>query len=227
MNELVLLLGAKGGVGTTAVVVSEARRSPSGTCVTVDLDLVHGDLAHRLGVAVTTTIADLAPVCRDHVTPSHLAAITYRDAAGVGVVPSPARAELSELVTPAAVTALLTAMLATSRVLVDAGSRVDATILAAMRLATTIVLVARPDDVCHTQLVHLHDLIRRAGVTCDVRLCLPRSRARRAAAMAMSLGVALWEPANARSIFGGAGGRFRAVSRRVPAAGPQVVSRHG
>jgi MinD-like ATPase involved in chromosome partitioning or flagellar assembly len=192
-----VLLGLKGGVGTTrlAVRVAQAARNAARTCVAVDLDRWHGNLALELGVDVATSIADLRAVQSvdapatdaDDMRPvdvGALAAVTYHAPGGCSVIASPADPELAELVDADLVASLVSTLAAHHDVVIDAGSKVDECVLRACQLAWRIVLVGRDTPACRRSALTLTDLLVRAGVAGTVQLALPREplRAQRVAA---------------------------------------------
>lgn len=187
--SVIVFLGLKGGAGTTGAAMRALQQH--GAQGAVDLDLVHGDLAPRLGVCGSTSIADLAALAAGDVTTEHLDAVSYPVPGGAVVVPSPATPELAEIVTPAHVERVLDMLAARGSVVVDAGSRIDVAVLAACRRATRIVLVARADAACARQCGVVRDLLARAGAGALVEASLPGVPRRRAERWASDVSVAV------------------------------------
>lgn len=191
MNGVTVFLGLKGGVGTTAAVVRQVRaaRAP---LVAVDLDLAHGDLAQRLGVETSSTIADLCILEDGELDTLQIGAVRYPvPRSPASVVPSPSSPELAEVLTSGRVAEVLQILSGQAAVIVDGGSRIDVPVLHSCLLADRVVLVARSDSSCLRMAALVGDLLDRAGARAP-RFLLVRGRRRAASAFAAEIALPQW-----------------------------------
>lgn len=147
--KVVLVAGAKGGVGTTTVVthlaLDVARTVPSLEVCLVDLDLEKGDITGIVEVRHRIGIADLAKVA-DDLSPGTVADAVTRHESGVDMLLAPPDIRDVEAVTPRALRQVMAALRRQyDLVLVDAGSHVTPVQATALELADEIVMVVTPD----------------------------------------------------------------------------------
>ena len=186
-----VFIGMCGGVGTTDTALDHARRSRA---TIVDMDLVHGAVAHRCGVAASRTIADLASLADSDLTADQVAALVY-DTPDLRIIASPGSPELAEIVPASLVGHLLELLVMRGTVVVDGGSRIDTCVLAAMRAAGEVVLIARADAFCARQVRATVQLLERAGVSgCPILVRVPQSSRRTELSFAAGVGLAVHQP---------------------------------
>ncbi|MGL5859253.1 MAG: AAA family ATPase [Angustibacter sp.] len=146
-GQVLVVVGAKGGVGATVVACLLARAAvlPGRRVCLVDLDLRAGDVGHYAGVAARRSMADLAPVA------PFLDGRTVREVAvdhpdGVSVIVAPTEVERAEEVTGEVVRLVLTHLRTQfDLIVVDGGSRLDDPSAMALELADDVLLVASAD----------------------------------------------------------------------------------
>lgn len=161
--QLVALLGAKGGCGTTTVTANLAANLPhgSGVCA-IDMDHGKGDLAAMLDLRPTTAVPQL--LTRD-CDPTLLRGCAVDHPAGFEVLGQPQ--DMSQLVrpTPSEVGRLLEVTRDTwGLVLLDCGSRVDDAVLAALREADHVAIVTTTDVLAARDTVRVRALLSRMGI---------------------------------------------------------------
>lgn len=147
--RVVLLTGAKGGVGTTTVVthlaLDVARTVPSLDVCLVDLDLEKGDIPGIVEVRHRIGLSDLAKVA-DDLSPGTVADAMTRHESGVDLLLAPPDIRDVEAVTPRALRQVVAALRRQyDLVLVDAGAHVTPVQATAIELADEIVMVVTPD----------------------------------------------------------------------------------
>lgn len=206
-----VFLGVCGGAGTTTAALDHARRLRA---TVVDMDLVHGSVAYRCGVSARRTIADLASLGDGDLTPGQVAALVY-DVAGIRLVASPASPELAEIV-PARLTRQLVELLAVrGAVVVDGGSRLDTCVLAALRAADDVVLVARADAFSAERVRTTVRLCERAGLShCPIQVRVPGANRRTESSFAAGVGLTVHDPEHGQRAFGIRVPRFALARRR-------------
>ncbi len=148
-GSLIVLTGAKGGVGTTTIATHLALAGvaddPRRRVCLVDLDLSKGDVPVYLETQHRRTIVDLAPVA-DDLTPRALADAMVTHASGLHVLLAPANGELGEQLTGPQVSAILTALRQQHDVVVvDAGAVLTECSAAAVEQADEVLVVTTPD----------------------------------------------------------------------------------
>lgn len=148
-GSLIVLTGAKGGVGTTTIAAHLALASvaddPRRRVCLVDLDLSKGDVPVYLETQHRRTIVDLAPVAYD-LTPRALSDAMVTHASGLHVLLAPLNGELGEQLTGPQVSAILTALRQQHDVvIVDAGAVLTDCSAAAVEQADEVLVVTTPD----------------------------------------------------------------------------------
>jgi pilus assembly protein CpaE len=148
-GRMIVLAGAKGGVGTSTVATHLAHdfvRSTVGKSVClVDLDLEKGDLGNLLGVSHRLDISDLAKVA-DDLGPQTVSSALHRDASGLAVLLAPSRIEDVGVVQDREARLILGAVRRHfDLVVVDAGAHVTPVSAAAVEIADEVVLVTNPE----------------------------------------------------------------------------------
>jgi pilus assembly protein CpaE len=146
---LIVLAGAKGGVGTTTIAthlaLASARDDASRRVCLVDLDVAKGDVPLYLDAQHRRTILDLAPVAHD-LTPRAIADAVYQHPSGLNVLMAPAEGELAERLTGSQVSTILSGLRQRHDVvIVDAGAVISEASAAAIELADEMYVVTMPD----------------------------------------------------------------------------------
>jgi pilus assembly protein CpaE len=149
VGSLVVLTGAKGGVGTTTIATHLALASvlddPRRRVCLVDLDLTKGDVPVYLETQHRRTIVDLAPLAYD-LTPRALSDAMVTHSSGLHVLLAPANGELGEQLTGPQVSAILTALRQQHDVVVvDAGAVLTDCSATAVEQADEVLVVTTPD----------------------------------------------------------------------------------
>lgn len=109
LGQIVTLFSLKGGVGTTAVAVNLAlllKRITGQGVLIVDLSTERGAVTVHLNLAPKLTLADL-PTDPQLIDQDSLHTIIAHHSSGVDVLPAPPSPQTAELVTPAAIAAVL------------------------------------------------------------------------------------------------------------------------
>lgn len=147
--SIVVLAGAKGGVGTTTLAVHTGvdvvREVPGHRVVLVDLDLEKGDVSSLLEVSWRSSVADLAKVADDLSVQTVLDAVVAHEC-GLHLLLTPKDVRDVEYVTPVAVRRILAALRQHyDLVLVDVGSHITPVQAAAVEIADEVLVIATPD----------------------------------------------------------------------------------
>lgn len=148
-GSLVVLTGAKGGVGTTTIAthlaLASAMDDPRRRVCLVDLDLTKGDVPVYLETQHRRTIVDLAPLAYD-LTPRTLMDAMVTHASGLHVLLAPGQGELGEQLSGPQVSAILAALRQQHDVVVvDAGAVLTDCAAAAVEQADEVLVVTTPD----------------------------------------------------------------------------------
>lgn len=148
-GQLVVVAGAKGGVGTTTIATHLAHdavtRVPGRSVCLVDLDLEKGDVANFLGIEHRLDISDLAKVA-DDLSAQTVTSAVHRDASGLSTLLSPARLEDVGSVGERETVLILAALRRQfDLVIADVGTHVSPVSAAAAETASQVLLVATPD----------------------------------------------------------------------------------
>ncbi|MGN6301120.1 MAG: AAA family ATPase, partial [Angustibacter sp.] len=146
---LVVLAGAKGGVGTTTIAthlaLASAADDPTRRVCLVDLDVSKGDVPLYLDAQHRRTILDLAPVAHD-LTPRAIADALYQHPSGLSLLMAPDQGEYAERLTGTQVATILAGLRQRHDVVVvDAGAVVTEASAAAVELADEVYVVTTPD----------------------------------------------------------------------------------
>lgn len=146
---LIVLAGAKGGVGTTTLAthlaLASAKDDPTRRVCLVDLDVVKGDVPLYLDAQHRRTILDLAPVAHD-LTPRAIADALYQHPSGLSLLLAPDQGEYAERLSGQQVSTILAGLRHRHDVVVvDAGAVVNEASAAAVELADEVYVVTTPD----------------------------------------------------------------------------------
>ncbi|HEV2814125.1 MAG TPA: TadE/TadG family type IV pilus assembly protein [Solirubrobacteraceae bacterium] len=178
-GRIVVVAGAKGGVGTSTIALhlaltAVAARPDRPVCL-VDLDLQAGDLSALLDIPPRRSIVDLAEVAHE-LSYRHLSDTVYGHGSGLSVLPAPHEGERAEEVTIEAARNVLGALRTRhDLVVVDAGAYVYEATGAAYELADRMIVVATPDGPALRGARRLLELWERLEVTPgDTRLLVNR-----------------------------------------------------
>lgn len=146
---LIVLAGAKGGVGTTTLAthlaLASAKDDPTRRVCLVDLDVVKGDVPLYLDAQHRRTILDLAPVAHD-LSPRAIADALYQHPTGLSLLLAPDQGEYAERLTGQQVSTILAGLRHRHDiVVVDAGAVVNEASAAAVEMADEVYVVTTPD----------------------------------------------------------------------------------
>ncbi len=141
-GRLLLVAGAKGGVGTTTLAVHLAlacASAPQRRVCLVDLDLQTGDVGTLLNITHRRSIVDL--VVAEEVSGRALDETLFAHASGVRVLLSPAEGERAEEVTATEARRVLTALRTRyDLVIVDGGSQTSDASASAVEMADEVLV---------------------------------------------------------------------------------------
>ena len=148
-GHLVVIAGAKGGVGTTTIATHLAydavTRVPGRSVCLVDLDLEKGDVGNFLGIEHRLDISDLAKVA-DDLSAQTVTSAVHRGESGLITLLSPSRLEDIGSVGERETVLILAALRRQfDLVIADVGTHVTPVSAAAVETATQVLLVATPD----------------------------------------------------------------------------------
>ncbi|GIW20254.1 MAG: hypothetical protein KatS3mg065_0550 [Chloroflexota bacterium] len=148
-QRTIVVFSPKGGVGTTTIAtniaVAAATKTPDRVCL-IDLVLQFGQVATHLNLEPRQTIADLVRDEQALSEPELLRTYALRHDSGCHVLAAPLVPDLADGVTAEHVRRLLGTALGTyDRLVVDAGSRLDERVLAALEVASGVVLPISPE----------------------------------------------------------------------------------
>jgi pilus assembly protein CpaE len=148
-GTMVVLAGAKGGVGTTTLAVHLAlaaqAASPRRSVCLVDLDLQAGDVRSLLDLTHRRSIADLIDVA-DDITARQLDDSLYLHPSGMRILLPPRDGEQAEDVSGHVARRILGAIRSRfDTVIVDAGTIVTEASAVATEMAAQVVVVTTPD----------------------------------------------------------------------------------
>ncbi len=147
-GRLIVLAGAKGGVGTTTLAIHLAllaARTEGGRVCLVDLDLQAGDVAAMFDLTSERGVVDLAEAAED-LSPRAIADACFVHPTGLRLLLAPLEGERGEEVRRSAARSMLGAL--RSRfdvVVVDAGATMTVASAEAVNLADVALVVVTPD----------------------------------------------------------------------------------
>ena len=146
-GELLVLFGAKGGIGKTTLAVNLAVALGNQTnqkVAVVDLDLQMGDVALMMNILPDRSIAD-AIVSGERLGPDLIQSLVYEDKSGVRVLPSPRRPDEIPPPTPGQIDRVLETLSRTyDYVVADTSPTLSDVNLAVLERATLILLITSP-----------------------------------------------------------------------------------
>ncbi|WP_053227213.1 TadE/TadG family type IV pilus assembly protein [Solirubrobacter soli] len=184
-GQLVVVAGAKGGVGTTTVALhlgmAAARMAPGRPVCLVDFDLQKGDFRSLLDTPHRRSVVDLVVVSNE-ISVRHLQETLYTHKDGFRLLLAPEEGEKAEDVDATVARNVLSAVKARHALtVVDIGAvATEATAIAA-ELAGQVLVVTTPDVVALRGVRRMRELWKRLGVREDedVRIVLNRTSRRR------------------------------------------------
>jgi pilus assembly protein CpaE len=184
-GQLVVVAGAKGGVGTTTVALhlgmAAARMAPGRPVCLVDFDLQKGDFRSLLDTPHRRSVVDLVVVSSE-ISVRHLQETLYTHKDGFRLLLAPEEGEKAEDVDATVARNVLSAVKARHALtVVDIGAvATEATAIAA-ELAGQVLVVTTPDVVALRGVRRMRSLWQRLGVREDedVRIVLNRTSRRR------------------------------------------------
>jgi pilus assembly protein CpaE len=143
-GEIVVIFGAKGGIGKTTLAVNLAaaiQRETKARVALVDLDMQMGDVALMLNVTPERTIADAAANA-ERLEPDFVQSLVFNDASGVHVLSSVTRPEESADITSDQIGKVLDALVRTfDYVITDTSPTLNDVNIAAIERATVTLLL--------------------------------------------------------------------------------------
>ncbi|MFC6708030.1 AAA family ATPase [Flexivirga alba] len=147
--RVICFTGSKGGVGTstvaTHIALDVAREVPNFRVALLDLDLEKGDVSSLIDVRYRSSIADVARVSNDLNVRTIADAVVPHDS-GLHLLLTPHQVQDVEFITPQSVRIIIaTLRQAYDLVIIDGGSHVTPTQVAAVELADEVVIVTTPD----------------------------------------------------------------------------------
>lgn len=147
--RVICFAGSKGGVGTstvaTHIALDVAREVPNFRVALLDLDLEKGDVSSLIDVRYRSSIADVARVSDDLNVRTIADAVVPHDS-GLHLLLTPHQVQEVEFITPQSVRVIIaTLRQAYDLVIIDGGSHVTPTQVAAVELADEVVMVTTPD----------------------------------------------------------------------------------
>jgi pilus assembly protein CpaE len=147
-GEVLVLFGAKGGIGKTTIAVNLAAAIANETkqrVALVDMDVQMGDVALLLSVVPERSVVDAA-VNADRLAPDFLSSLLYTDRSGVRVLPAPATPEDSADLTAVQIGQIIEALSRTfDYVVVDTSPVLNDINLTILEKATLILLMTTPE----------------------------------------------------------------------------------
>jgi pilus assembly protein CpaE len=167
-GPLVAVAGAKGGVGTTTVVLQLAmaavRAAPGRPVCVVDFDLQKGDFRSYLDAPYRRSVVDLVDVAQE-LSVRHLQETLYTHKDGFRVLLSPDEGERAEEVGPIVARNVLTAVKARHALtLVDLGANVSEASAVGADVANRLIVVTTPDVVALRGVRRMRELWKRVQV---------------------------------------------------------------
>ncbi|GAA4725253.1 hypothetical protein GCM10023216_14460 [Isoptericola chiayiensis] len=144
-GEVLVVAGAKGGVGTSTLALLLAQATAQRQTVTaVDFDLGAGDLAGFAGVSTRRSVVDLAEVSGE-ITGRMLRETSYELTGGVRLLPAPTDGERGEEMSGPAARAIVGGLRYESDLaVVDVGSHLDDATASVLEFADRALLVVNP-----------------------------------------------------------------------------------
>ncbi len=147
-GDVIVLFGAKGGIGKTTLAVNLATAIAQTTkqkVALVDLDLQLGDVALMLSISPQRSVID-AVASGERLTPDLLQSLVIPDSSGVQVLPAPRTPEETGSITAADIRRVLEALSHSyDYVVVDTTPALSELNLVALELATLTLLVTAPE----------------------------------------------------------------------------------
>jgi len=179
-GTVVGLLGAKGGVGATAVTcqLASALQEVGSQCTIVDLNLVHGDVALYHDLSPSFTLADLERE-EGEIDRTYVQSLITLHTSGVGVVAAPPFPDQARRISPARLQRALALLRDFNHfTLLDLARDWGDVTAAAIEMVDHIILVTQRDvpTLAHTKL-HLGHLERLAIPRAAIHLVANRDAA--------------------------------------------------
>lgn len=178
-GRLISVLGAAGGVGTTAIAANlavELAGVSGQTVALADLDFRFGQVATMLDLDPTYTVADLCET-PERLEPQMIERALMTHASGVRVLARPSQFSEAENITAAHCVGVLSGLTTMhDYVVVDGPTRFDAGAKAVLDIADDILLVMHPLVPCVRNISRMIDGMRQVGFNLDrVKLVCNRS----------------------------------------------------
>jgi len=175
LGELIAVIGAKGGVGSTLLSINLAAELSSlfSVCV-VDLDFSMGDVASFLDLKPNSSILDLFQNLHRIDARMLRGSVAVHPPSGVHILPQPMELSYYEEPRPEDVVRVLgTTAEAYQYVIVDCGSHIDAATMTTVEAADRILLICSPDVPSVKNAWRRLQLLTQQGIEKDtVRLVL-------------------------------------------------------
>ena len=146
--QILTFFSLKGGVGTTTLAVNLAvllHELTGGSVLLIDLSTERGAASVHLNVAPKVSLSDL-PSQPSLIDPEVVRSLTVQEISGIDLLPAPASPQAAELVTPAAVAAILPIVRANYKwVVIDTSSTFSELNLGVFDQSDLLMLVCEPD----------------------------------------------------------------------------------
>lgn len=179
-GQIINVLGAKGGVGTTTVAVNLATNlaalEGSPTVALIDMNLLFGEIPLFLNMK---PVFDWVEVSRNvsRLDETYLMSILLKHCSGVHVLPSPAKLIEDHAVSPEVIEALLKLMQTMfDFVVVDSGQSLDELSKVILQLSDRLVLVTIPSLPGVINVKRLLDTFRNLGYPPEERIEIAANR---------------------------------------------------
>ena len=146
--QVLTFFSLKGGVGTTTLAVNLAvllKQLTGENVLLIDLSSERGAASVHLNVAPKVTLSDL-PSQPSLIDSEAIHSLTVHDVAGIDLLPAPASPQTAELVTPAAIAAILPIVRASYKwVIIDTSTTFSELNLGVFDQSDLLLLVCEPD----------------------------------------------------------------------------------
>jgi pilus assembly protein CpaE len=179
-GQVINVMGAKGGVGTTTVAVNLAmilaERKKAGSVALVDLNTIFGEIPLFLSVTPTYHWGQIAKNA-DRLDSTFLLNAMTKHPSGVHILPSPSYLNGHPPATPEIMDRLLTTMKRTfDYTIVDGGQSLDRTALKVIEMADRVFLISLLNLPCLRNTGNLLKSLSNVGVTDKERIMLVINR---------------------------------------------------
>jgi pilus assembly protein CpaE len=166
-GKIINIIGSKGGVGTTTIVVNMAtnfiKRKEVQSVALVDMNLLFGEIPLFLDI---DPVFDWGEIAKDisRLDPTYLKSILFKDSSGVYVLPSPTRLDGIHAITPEVIERILDLMKSMfDFIVIDSGHSFDDISLKILETSDTVFLVSTLSIPCLANIKRLMGIYQRLG----------------------------------------------------------------